>query len=56
MDDEDDHIHHAMRSEADVDSDSLADVFSDPKMARILASIPQALPFHRRVKLFDSLL
>jgi ubiquitin-protein ligase E3 C len=34
----------------------LADVFSDPKMARLLASIPQALPFDRRVKLFDSLL
>jgi hypothetical protein len=41
---------------ADVESDQLAAVFSDPKMARLLASIPQALPFDRRVKLFDSLL
>jgi ubiquitin-protein ligase E3 C len=40
----------------DLESDRLAAVFSDPKMARLLASIPQALPFDRRVKLFDSLL
>lgn len=41
---------------ADAESDQLAAVISDPKMARLLASIPQALPFDRRVKLFDSLL
>lgn len=38
------------------DLDQLADVFSDPKMGRVLTSIPQALPFHRRVRLFQSLL
>ena len=40
----------------DHEADSLAEAFSDPKMARVLAAIPQALPFDRRVKLFDALL
>lgn len=48
--DEDDH------QVADPETEALAEAFSDPKMARVLASIPQALPFDRRVKLFDSLL
>jgi hypothetical protein len=43
-------------SAAEAETDALADAFSDPKMARILTSIPQALPFGRRVKLFSSLL
>jgi ubiquitin-protein ligase E3 C len=38
------------------ESDQLAAAFSHPKMARLMASIPQALPFDRRVKLFDGLL
>lgn len=40
----------------DAEGDALANSFSDPKMARVLTSIPQALPFEKRVKLFDSLL
>ena len=32
-------------SEAEVQNDALADSFRDPKMARILTCIPQALPF-----------
>lgn len=43
-------------STAEAESDALADAFSDPKMARVLTCIPQALPFDRRVKLFSSLL
>lgn len=43
-------------SNAEVATDALADSFRDPKMARVLTSIPQALPFDRRVKLFHSLL
>lgn len=43
-------------SSADAETDALADSFRDPKMARLLTSIPQALPFWRRVKLFHSLL
>ena len=43
-------------STADQENDALADVFSDPKMARILTCIPHALPFDKRVRLFDSLL
>jgi len=39
----------------DEENDALASSFRDPKMARILTSIPQALPFDRRVKLFQSL-
>jgi ubiquitin-protein ligase E3 C len=46
----------SMRDEAEVESENLAEAFSDPRIARILTSIPQALPFSRRVKLFDSLL
>jgi ubiquitin-protein ligase E3 C len=41
---------------SDADNESLASAFKDPKMARILTSIPQALPFDRRAKLFSSLL
>jgi ubiquitin-protein ligase E3 C len=41
---------------ADAETEELAGAFSDPKMARILTCIPQALPFDRRVKLFTSLL
>ncbi len=41
---------------ADEENDELASSFKDPKMARILTSVPQALPFERRVKLFNSLL
>mmetsp|Transcript_19892 Transcript_19892/g.22768 ORF Transcript_19892/g.22768 Transcript_19892/m.22768 type:complete len:1149 (-) Transcript_19892:4-3450(-) len=43
-------------STAEEESDALADSFRDPKMARVLTCIPQALPFQRRVKLFHSLL
>jgi len=43
-------------SDAELQNDALADSFRDPKMARILTCIPQALPFERRVKLFSSLL
>lgn len=43
-------------STADAESDALANSFRDPKMARVLTCIPQALPFDRRVRLFDSLL
>jgi ubiquitin-protein ligase E3 C len=40
----------------DGEGDRLAAIFLDPKMARVLASIPQALPFEQRVKIFDCLL
>lgn len=40
----------------DDENDALADSFRDPKMARVLTSIPQSLPFDRRVKLFHSLI
>lgn len=40
---------------ADEENDALASTFSDPKMARVLTAIPQALPFDRRVKMFSSL-
>mmetsp|Transcript_6411 Transcript_6411/g.18057 ORF Transcript_6411/g.18057 Transcript_6411/m.18057 type:complete len:755 (-) Transcript_6411:140-2404(-) len=43
-------------SAQDSESDALAGAFQDPKMARILTSIPQCLPFDRRVKLFSTLL
>lgn len=43
-------------SAAEAETDALADAFRDPKMARVLTYIPQALPFDRRVKLFHSLL
>lgn len=42
-------------SPADAESEALAAVFDDPKLSRVLTSIPQALPFDKRVKLFDSL-
>jgi len=42
-------------SPADVESEALAAAFDDPKLSRVLTSIPQALPFEKRVKLFDSL-
>lgn len=45
-----------LTSTADAESEALADAFSDPKMARILSYIPQAVPFDKRVKLFDTLL
>jgi ubiquitin-protein ligase E3 C len=47
---------HGQLSAAEAESDALADSFRDPKMARILTSIPQALPFDRRLKMFHSLL
>ncbi len=43
-------------SATEVETNALADAFKDPKMARILTCIPQALPFGRRVQLFHSLL
>jgi len=43
-------------SASEIETDALADSFRDPKMARVLTSIPQAIPFDRRVKLFSSLL
>ncbi|KAL3925251.1 MAG: hypothetical protein SGILL_000529 [Bacillariaceae sp.] len=43
-------------SAVEAETDALADSFRDPKMARVLTGIPQALPFDRRVKLFHSLL
>jgi hypothetical protein len=43
-------------SKAEEASDALANSFRDPKMARVLTSVPQTLPFDRRVKLFHSLL
>lgn len=36
--------------------DALASAFRDPKMARVLSYVPQAMPFSRRVSLFNSLL
>jgi len=41
---------------AEEENDALASTFSDPKMARVLTAIPQALPFDRRVHMFSSLL
>eukprot|EP00529_Nitzschia_sp_RCC80_P008711 CAMPEP_0113504138 /NCGR_PEP_ID=MMETSP0014_2-20120614/34557_1 /TAXON_ID=2857 /ORGANISM="Nitzschia sp." /LENGTH=1177 /DNA_ID=CAMNT_0000399231 /DNA_START=113 /DNA_END=3643 /DNA_ORIENTATION=- /assembly_acc=CAM_ASM_000159 len=43
-------------AKAEAESDALAGFFRDPKMARVLTSIPQALPFERRLKLFNSLI
>jgi ubiquitin-protein ligase E3 C len=56
--DEDDNSNVRGRTVTAVDeeNDALASSFKDPKMARILTSIPQAIPFDRRVKLFNSLL
>ena len=42
--------------ERDVGGDALASSFRDPKMARVLTAIPQAMPFSRRVNLFQSLI
>ncbi|KAL7454340.1 hypothetical protein ACHAWC_005973, partial [Mediolabrus comicus] len=42
--------------EGDAGGDSLASSFLDPKMARVLTAIPQAMPFSRRVNLFQSLI
>lgn len=41
---------------AEVENDALASSFRDPKMARVLTCIAFAIPFDRRVRLFDSLL
>lgn len=56
MDVESDNGQNMQISAAEAETDALADSFRDPKMARVLTSIPQALPFDRRVKLFHSLL
>jgi len=40
----------------DAGGDALASSFRDPKMARVLTAIPQAMPFSRRVNLFQSLI
>lgn len=45
-----------IQSNAAGENEDLASSFKDPKMARILVSIPHALPFDRRAKLFSSLL
>lgn len=42
--------------EGDAGGDALASSFRDPKMARVLTAIPQAMPFSRRVHLFQSLI
>jgi len=58
-DDDDDSVESMEVDEpttAEQESDALAGAFRDPKMARVLTCIPQALPFDRRVKLFDALL
>mmetsp|Transcript_126 Transcript_126/g.244 ORF Transcript_126/g.244 Transcript_126/m.244 type:complete len:1264 (-) Transcript_126:22-3813(-) len=49
-------IDQNINNEAEGENDALASSFKDPKMARILTSIPQALPFDRRARLFSSLL
>jgi len=46
----------APMSANDAGGDALASTFRDPKMARVLTYIPQAMPFSRRVNLFNSLL
>ena len=40
----------------DAGGDALASAFKDAKMARVLTFIPMAMPFSRRVNLFNSLL
>eukprot|EP00986_Skeletonema_menzelii_P012401 scaffold6832_cov81-Skeletonema_menzelii.AAC.24 len=42
--------------EGDAGGDALASSFRDPKIARVLTAIPQAMPFSRRVSLFQSLI
>jgi hypothetical protein len=54
MDDE--MVEAASISQHDAGGDALANTFRDPKMARVLTYIPQAMPFSRRVNLFNSLL
>lgn len=49
-------IDQNINNKAENENDALASSFKDPKMARILTSIPQALPFDRRARLFSSLL
>ena len=49
------HSNHPNETE-DAETEALANVFKDPKMARVLVSIPQCLSFERRVRLFHSLL
>ncbi|MGK3748548.1 MAG: hypothetical protein ACI8RD_000840 [Bacillariaceae sp.] len=56
MDIDEDQNQNQQLSTAEEATDALADSFRDPKMARVLTCIPQALPFQRRVKLFHSLL
>jgi len=56
MDEDDGESDEEQLNEKELENDALADAFRDPKMARLLTSIPQALPFDRRVKLFHSLL
>jgi len=46
----------APMSANDAGGDALASTFRDPKMARVLTVVPQAMPFNRRVNLFNSLL
>jgi len=46
----------APMSANDAGGDALASTFRDPKMARVLTYIPQAMPFSRRVNLFNTLL
>jgi len=46
----------APMSANDAGGDALASTFRDPKVARVLTYIPQAMPFSRRVNLFNSLL
>eukprot|EP00559_Dactyliosolen_fragilissimus_P004073 CAMPEP_0184861066 /NCGR_PEP_ID=MMETSP0580-20130426/5841_1 /TAXON_ID=1118495 /ORGANISM="Dactyliosolen fragilissimus" /LENGTH=825 /DNA_ID=CAMNT_0027358429 /DNA_START=1494 /DNA_END=3968 /DNA_ORIENTATION=+ len=47
---------HLSPTTADDENDAMASSFRDPKMARVLTSIPQAVPFDRRARLFTSLL
>lgn len=56
--DDDDSLDSLMEINTNVEfeNEALASSFKDPKIARILTSIPQALPFDRRAKLFSSLL
>ena len=44
-----------MAHEGDNEGGGWAELFRDPKMARLLTCIPQAIPFDRRVKLFHAL-
>ena len=53
---EEDEVQRDASAQQETETDALAGAFQDPKMARILTSIPQCLPFERRVKLFHSLL